>query len=98
MMIVLVVNALYFIIFNRLIKIRRLKIEILRKWRKEIYWMRDTKIFKIFLYVLLFIEGTLLVYILVSCNIYWIMLLILGQISSSVTAILLSIKLQKEFK
>ncbi|MEG0528192.1 MAG: hypothetical protein RR531_11820 [Longicatena sp.] len=112
LMIAVVVNIVYLIVCYILLKVRNSKNKNVREWdngydfysslsdaNKEQYWKKDTNVVKIFLILLfLFIEGSLLLYVVQSSIFSSLVLFIIGIICSSIVAIVLSVKLQKSMK
>ena len=110
--IVVFVNVVYILFSILLIRLRSSNNRIMKEWDngydfyaslndvdKESYWKEDTKILKIVLCVLLFVvDSVLFLYCVFPTQWYWLIILIIGGILSIMTAILLSIRLQKKYR
>lgn len=71
--------------------------ESLNEFDKERYWKEDTKNLNIFFIIFLFfLEATM--YLLYKDSSLWLLTLIIGLVTSSVIAIILSIKLKRKYK
>lgn len=104
-----IVNILYFIIWVVLNKLRDSSDMTIKEWDngnefyeslsdvdKKVYWKQDTRILNIFLSVyLLFIECTL--FLIYKENDFWLICLLFGLILSCAIGIFMSIKLRKKF-
>lgn len=71
--------------------------ESLNEFDKERYWKEDTKNLNIFFIIfLVFLEATM--YLLYKNSSLWLLSLIIGLVTSSVIAIILSVKLKRKYK
>ena len=105
-----IVNILYLIIWKSFQKIRNSNNVIIKEWDngnefyeslnnidKNVYWEQDTHILNIvFSILLIFIECTL--FLVFIDNNFWVVCILIGLILSYAVGIFMSIKLQKRFK
>lgn len=110
MITVFIMNALYFIIWVGMNKIRNSNHKTIREWDngyefyallndedKELYWKQDTHILNIvFAMLLVFIECTL--FLVYKENQFWIGVLIIGLILSITIGLYMSIKLRRKYQ
>lgn len=110
MIVCIVINVVYLVIWLLTNKIRNSKNKIIRDFdcgnefyefldeqRKEEYWKEDTKILNIFFIVFLFFLEISVLFIYQKSNL-WILSLMIGLIIATVIAIILNIRLKKKFK
>lgn len=108
--VVIIVNLIYFVIWISINKLRNSNITFIKEWDngnefyeslsendKRIYWKQDTHILNIVL-LIFFPFMNLALFLIDNINYYWIICLVIGLILSCILGVLMSIKLRKRLK
>ncbi|KXU52404.1 hypothetical protein HMPREF3037_00102 [Candidatus Stoquefichus sp. KLE1796] len=108
--VVIIVNLIYFVIWIGINKLRNSNITFIKEWDngnefyeslnendKRIYWEQDTHILNRVL-LIFFPFMNLALFLIDNKNYYWIICLVIGLILSCILGVLMSIKLRKRLE